>query len=103
MFYRQHLLCVLYKVRGEAGNHDSYHCMWYSDNKLKKWRDHCMTVEVGQVVEDFTLPNQDGKSVSLSDFRGKNVVLYFYPKDMTPGCTNQACDFRDHHESFKEQ
>lgn len=62
-----------------------------------------MTVEVGQVVEDFILPNQDGENVSLSDFRGKNVVLYFYPKDMTPGCTTQACDFRDHHESFKDQ
>lgn len=44
---------------------------------------------------DFTLTNQDGKAVSLHDFLGKNVVLYFYPKDMTPGCTQEACDFRD--------
>lgn len=62
-----------------------------------------MTVEVGRPVEDFTLPNQAGENVSLSDFRGKNVVLYFYPKDMTPGCTTEACDFRDNYESFKEQ
>ncbi|RDW17438.1 thioredoxin-dependent thiol peroxidase [Oceanobacillus chungangensis] len=59
-----------------------------------------MTVEVGKLVKDFTLPNQDGESVSLSDYKGKNVVLYFYPKDMTPGCTTEACDFRDQHESF---
>ncbi|RLL40335.1 thioredoxin-dependent thiol peroxidase [Oceanobacillus piezotolerans] len=61
-----------------------------------------MAVEVGSVVEDFTLPNQNGEEVRLSDFRGKHVVLYFYPKDMTPGCTTEACDFRDNHESFGE-
>ncbi|WP_156291686.1 thioredoxin-dependent thiol peroxidase [Oceanobacillus salinisoli] len=61
-----------------------------------------MSVEVGKQVEDFTLPNQDGEKVSLSNFRGKHVVLYFYPKDMTPGCTTEACDFRDNHESFGE-
>ena len=61
-----------------------------------------MTVEIGKQAPDFTLPNQNGEKVSLSDFEGKNVVLYFYPKDMTPGCTTQACDFRDHHESFGE-
>lgn len=59
-----------------------------------------MTVEIGKQVEDFTLPNQSGEQVSLSDFKGKHVVLYFYPKDMTPGCTTEACDFRDAHESF---
>ncbi|MDQ0418925.1 peroxiredoxin Q/BCP [Croceifilum oryzae] len=51
---------------------------------------------------DFTLPASNGESVTLSQFRGKNVILYFYPKDMTPGCTTQACDFRDAHVSFKE-
>ncbi|MCT1905167.1 thioredoxin-dependent thiol peroxidase [Oceanobacillus sojae] len=61
-----------------------------------------MSIELGTKVNDFTLPNQDGKNVSLSDFKGKYVVLYFYPKDMTPGCTTEACDFRDHHESFAE-
>ncbi|MBP2078680.1 thioredoxin-dependent thiol peroxidase [Oceanobacillus polygoni] len=61
-----------------------------------------MTVEIGKQVEDFTLPSQSGEQVSLSDFKGKHVVLYFYPKDMTPGCTTEACDFRDQHESFAE-
>jgi len=61
-----------------------------------------LAVEVGKIVEDFTLPDQTGEKVSLSDFRGKHVVLYFYPKDMTPGCTTEACDFRDRHESFAE-
>ncbi|WP_339229106.1 thioredoxin-dependent thiol peroxidase [Oceanobacillus sp. FSL K6-2867] len=61
-----------------------------------------MTVEIGKQVEDFTLPSQSGEQVSLSDLKGKHVVLYFYPKDMTPGCTTEACDFRDQHESFAE-
>ncbi|MFC4025750.1 thioredoxin-dependent thiol peroxidase [Oceanobacillus longus] len=61
-----------------------------------------MTVEVGKKVEDFTLQNHSGEEISLSDFEGKHVVLYFYPKDMTPGCTTEACDFRDQHESFAE-
>lgn len=61
-----------------------------------------MTIEIGQVAPDFTLEANTGEKVSLSDFRGKHVVLYFYPKDMTPGCTTQACDFRDKHESFAE-
>ncbi|CDQ20365.1 peroxiredoxin Q/BCP [Halobacillus karajensis] len=61
-----------------------------------------MTVEKGKQVQDFTLPANNGESVSLSDYKGKNVVLYFYPKDMTPGCTTEACDFRDHHESFED-
>ncbi|MDX8047644.1 thioredoxin-dependent thiol peroxidase [Gracilibacillus sp. S3-1-1] len=61
-----------------------------------------MTVEVGQVVKDFALTNNKGEQVKLSDYKGKNVVLYFYPKDNTPGCTTEACDFRDNHESFKD-
>ncbi|MEB3103892.1 thioredoxin-dependent thiol peroxidase [Ferviditalea candida] len=59
-------------------------------------------VQVGQPVPDFTLPGSNGKDVSLSDFRGKNVVIYFYPKDMTPGCTTESCDFRDFHPQFGE-
>lgn len=59
-------------------------------------------VEVGQLAPDFELLADNGEKVKLSDFRGKYVVLYFYPKDMTPGCTTEACDFRDHHESFAE-
>ncbi|MET3683099.1 peroxiredoxin Q/BCP [Alkalibacillus flavidus] len=61
-----------------------------------------MSPEVGQSAPDFTLPASDGTRISLSDFKGKNVVLYFYPKDMTPGCTTEACDFRDRYERFQE-
>ena len=49
----------------------------------------------GGVAPDFTLKSTEGKEISLKDFRGKQVVLYFYPKDDTPGCTKEACDFRD--------
>jgi thioredoxin-dependent peroxiredoxin len=62
-----------------------------------------MTAETGTKAPDFKLPASNGKEVQLSDFKGKNVVLYFYPKDMTPGCTTQACDFRDKHSDFEEQ
>ena len=51
--------------------------------------------EIGQLVEDFTLPDQDGAPVTLSDFLGKPVVLFFYPRADTPGCTVEACGFRD--------
>jgi peroxiredoxin Q/BCP len=52
-------------------------------------------VEIGQPAPDFTLPDQDGHNVTLSALKGKPVVLYFYPKDDTPGCTKEACNFRD--------
>ncbi len=52
-------------------------------------------LEAGTVAPSFTLPDQDGTNVSLSDFAGQRVVVYFYPAAMTPGCTTQACDFRD--------
>ena len=52
-------------------------------------------VEKGSLAPDFTLPADDGTEVSLSDFRGEKVSLYFYPRDNTPGCTTQACDLRD--------
>lgn len=61
-----------------------------------------MTVELGKEVNNFIIQNQSGEEISLSDYRGKYVILYFYPKDMTPGCTTQACDFRDNHEKFSE-
>ncbi|USY33663.1 thioredoxin-dependent thiol peroxidase [Bacillus velezensis] len=59
-----------------------------------------MTIEIGQTAPDMKLVNDSGEEVALTDFKGKYVVLYFYPKDMTPGCTTEACDFRDQHESF---
>jgi peroxiredoxin Q/BCP len=58
-------------------------------------------VEEGKKAPDFTLPDQDGKKVKLSDFKGKYVVLYFYPKDDTSGCTKEACNFRDTFPKFK--
>ncbi|TCT17934.1 peroxiredoxin Q/BCP [Melghiribacillus thermohalophilus] len=61
-----------------------------------------MSIEVGKPAPDFELMASNGEKVKLSDFRGKHVVLYFYPKDMTPGCTTEAKDFRDHHESFAD-
>lgn len=60
-------------------------------------------LELGSQAPDFTLLNKDGKEVSLSDYLGQKVVLYFYPKDSTPGCTREACDFRDNQEFFGEQ
>jgi peroxiredoxin Q/BCP len=54
-----------------------------------------MAIEEGKAAPAFTLPDQNGKTVSLKDFGGKNVILYFYPKDDTPGCTKEACGFRD--------
>ncbi len=59
-------------------------------------------LEVGTKAPDFTLNDKDGAPVSLSDFRGRKVVLYFYPKDNTPGCTRQACAFAGAYEGFKE-
>jgi peroxiredoxin Q/BCP len=52
-------------------------------------------LEAGNTAPSFTLPDQDGKDISLSDFAGQKVILYFYPAASTPGCTKQACDFRD--------
>jgi thioredoxin-dependent peroxiredoxin len=58
-------------------------------------------VEEGQEAPDFTLPDQDGNPVTLSDLRGQPVVLYFYPKADTPGCTTQACGIRDHRADYE--
>src|SRR3712207_4948600 len=60
-----------------------------------------MPIKVGDTAPDFTLPAQNGSTVSLKDFQGQNVVLYFYPKDDTPGCTAESCAFRDQYEVFK--
>lgn len=57
---------------------------------------------VGDKAPDFTLPGDGGKTISLKDLKGKNVVLYFYPKDDTPGCTIEAKDFRDHLKEFEK-
>ena len=60
-------------------------------------------LNVGDKAPDFTLKDKDGNPVSLSDFRGKKVVLYFYPKDNTPGCTRQACAFSGLYGEFQKR
>lgn len=60
-------------------------------------------LQEGDKAPAFTANDQNGKSVSLSDFKGKDVILYFYPKDDTPGCTAEACSFRDNYQSLVQQ
>ena len=60
-------------------------------------------LQVGDIAPDFEVTDQEGKLIRLSDFRGKKVVLYFYPKDNTPGCTAQACNLRDNYELLQKQ
>ncbi len=61
-----------------------------------------VAIEAGQVAPDFSAKNQDGKMIKLSDLKGKPVLMYFYPKDDTPGCTKEACNFRDEYAKFKK-
>lgn len=61
-----------------------------------------MSLQIGDQAPDFEAPNQDGDTVKLSDFRGKKVVLYFYPKDNTSGCTAQACNLRDNYADLQK-
>lgn len=75
--------------------------LWYA------WRSYsckCSSnkLAIGKKAPNFTLPDQNGAQRALTDFLGKKVVLYFYPKDDTPGCTKQACSFRDSHRSYEE-
>ena len=62
-----------------------------------------MTLQIGDPAPDFTLPDQSGTAVKLSQFKGQRVVIYFYPKDDTPGCTKEACNFRDQWGAFEKQ
>lgn len=61
-----------------------------------------MALQIGDSAPDFTLPDQDGNPVSLSGLKGQRVVIYFYPKDDTPGCTKEACNFRDQWSAFEQ-
>jgi peroxiredoxin Q/BCP len=61
-----------------------------------------MAIEVGKKAPDFTLLDENGERVKLSQFKGKRVVVFFYPKAMTSGCTREACDFRDEVDAFKK-
>ncbi len=60
------------------------------------------TIEVGKKVENFSLPATGERSIGLADLKGKNLVLYFYPKDNTPGCTTEGKDFRDNYKAFEK-
>ena len=59
-------------------------------------------IKIGQKAPDFSLPDQEGNMHSLKDYLGKKILLYFYPKDDTPGCTTEACNFRDEYKDFKK-
>ncbi len=61
------------------------------------------TLDKGDKAPHFESTDQNGNTVSLNDFKGKKVILYFYPKDMTPGCTKEACNLRDHNSELKEK
>ncbi len=62
-----------------------------------------MALKIGQTAPDFKVNDQDGKQVSLSNFKGKKIVLYFYPKDQTPGCTAEACNLRDNYKLLQKK
>jgi peroxiredoxin Q/BCP len=62
-----------------------------------------MTLSVGTSAPAFTAKDANGNSISLADYAGKTVVLYFYPKDDTPGCTKEACSFRDHYPAYEDK
>ena len=62
-----------------------------------------MKLSVGDIAPDFTSTDQKGNEIKLSDFRGKKVVMYFYPKDNTPGCTAESCNLRDNYELLQKQ
>ncbi|SMG38368.1 peroxiredoxin Q/BCP [Marivirga sericea] len=62
-----------------------------------------MELNIGDKAPDFKAKDQDGNEIKLSDFKGKKVILYFYPKDNTPGCTAQACNLRDNYEELQKQ
>jgi peroxiredoxin Q/BCP len=62
-----------------------------------------MALKVGSKAPDFKIPDQDGNIVKLADFKGKKIVLYFYPKDQTPGCTAQSCNLRDNYKLLQKQ
>ncbi len=72
------------------------------NQKYLKRKENIM-LAVGTKAPDFTLPDQNGELRKLSDYRGQKVILYFYPKDMTPGCTKQACGFAELYPQFRER
>lgn len=107
------LLDQWYAFRDEAYGKQAQE--WLDDNgidfvdgriiQLKEWKinhgEHVMNI--GEYAPDFTLQDKDGKTVSLSDFKGRKVVVYFYPKDNTPGCTRQAIGFAENYNEFQKR
>jgi len=73
----------------------------YHNTKVEIMPEHSTPLSVGQQAPDFSLLNAEGQNVALSDYAGQNVIVYFYPKAATPGCTTEACDFRDNLNSLR--
>ena len=71
--------------------------------KVDKFIPHKTSLQIGKKAPSFKGINQHGKTISLADFKGKKIVLYFYPKDSTPGCTMEACSLRDEHTYFTKE
>lgn len=97
------------KVVTETGFNSSQTANKFSVNRMKEYEVYVsshnlapMNLHPGDAAPNFTAHNQQGESVSLSDFRGKKVVIYFYPKDDTPGCTAQACNLRDNYSELQQ-
>jgi len=85
-------------VTGAAGisyNETIYVEKWFKFANGEITKKEIEMIEIGKPAPDFSLPDQNGKIHKLSDYKGKYVALYFYPKDDTPGCTKEACSFRD--------
>ncbi len=78
-------------------------CPGKAAEKLRKRKGRSVMLQTGQTAPEFTLPDQNGENRSLSDFRGQKVILYFYSKDMTSGCTKQACGFAELYPQFREK
>jgi peroxiredoxin Q/BCP len=74
-------------------------CLGGKDNKTN----HMNTLKIGDKVPGFTVNDQDGTPISLSDYAGKKLVVFFYPKASTPGCTAEACDLRDHYKELQDE
>ncbi len=73
----------------------------YHNTKVGNMSEHSTPLSVGDQAPSFSLLNAEGQTVSLSDYAGQNVIVYFYPKAATPGCTTEACDFRDNLNSLR--
>lgn len=76
---------------------------WNQSDEKQQNESNMALLKVGDLAPDFTSKNQDGKEIKLSSFRGKKVILYFYPKDDTPGCTAEACNLRDNYEELTKK